>query len=361
METTQVKNRDVITNSSMACFKSCRQKFYWSYELGLRPDIEKTPLRIGSMVHEGLDLMAKGATVEQAINVVSDLYAEKIVDIAGMGQDEELEYKLNIECVTVCCLIEGYANAWADSQIEIIESEKTFNLPIINPNGNAMTSIKQSGKRDRIGKLPDGRIALMETKTCGEDIGPGSDYRNVLAINQQVSMYVNAARAEGFDIETTLYDCIRKPTIKPCAVPLTDENGLKIVLDEDGARVFKKNGDPRLTASKADGYVLQTRPMTSKEWGEKLMADIAERPEFYYQRFEVPRMADDLEEFNVEIWQIAKDINDCRRRGRWYRNTSNCRMYNSLCPYYSLCAGERDLTDGVPAGFRQAETVHEEL
>ena len=58
---------------------------------------------------------------------------------------------------------------------------------------------------------------------------------------------------------------------------------------------------------------------------------------------------------------VAKDILECRRLGRWYRNTNTCRNYSSLCPYYPLCAGEKSISDGVPAGFRKTETVHEEL
>lgn len=353
--TQTLQGTSLVTNSSMSCFKSCRQKYYWSYEKGWRPDIEKAPLRIGSIVHKGLDLLGKNVEIDRVLDVIETMYAEKITD--------DNEYKLDIECATVLCLVEGYHKVWANSQIQIIESETSFDLHIINPNGNAMTSFRQAGKRDRICKLPDSRIALMETKTCSQDIGPGSEYRNILAINQQISMYVNAAQAEGKQIDTTLYDCIRKPTIQPCAVALTDDKGLKIVLDESGNRVMKMTGDkgPRQTGDTAKCYTLQTRAMKPKEWMEKLMADIAERPEFYYQRFEVARLQDDLEAFNVELWMIAKDIGDCRRLGRWYRNTSNCRIFNSLCPYYVLCAGERDTSNGVPAGFRQVETIHEEL
>lgn len=355
-----MKKTNQVTNSSMACFKSCRQKYCWSYEKGYRPDVEKAPLRIGSMVHTGLDLHAKGVPAEQVFDAIGNAYSEKIVD--DPTYNPYTKYKLEIECVTVLCLLGGYFNAWADSQIQITESESGFCLPIINPDGNAMTSFKQAGKRDRIGKLPDGRIALMETKTAGEDIGPDSDFRNVLAINQQISMYINAAQLQGNQIETALYDCIRKPSIRPNAVPLTDDEGV-IVLDKDGARVYKKTGDkgPRSTGDKAKGYTVQVRDMKPTEWHDRLKADIEARPDFYYQRFEVPRMQDDLLAFNVELWMIAKDIADCRRMGRWYRNTSNCRMYNSLCPYYVLCAGERDMSNGCPEGFRQAETAHEEL
>ncbi len=37
------------------------------------------------------------------------------------------------EMPTAICLVTGYYHAWEDSAITIIVSEKSFNLPIINP------------------------------------------------------------------------------------------------------------------------------------------------------------------------------------------------------------------------------------
>lgn len=345
---------DTITNSSISTFKTCRRKYYWAYELGLRPDRERACLRIGSMVHEGLDLLAKGVPLNDVVEVLGKIYEDQA---DPLDNTPDIAY----ESVTVQELVRGYNQAWSNSPLEIIESEKVFELPIYGLNGHKMMSFRQAGKRDRIGRMPDGRLALMETKTVSEDIGPDSDYRRVLAINHQLSMYIAAARIEGLDVSTAIYDCIRKPTIRPCPVPLTDDNGDKIVLDSSGRRVMKANGQPRLTADTAKGYELQTREMTPDEWRAKLAADIADRPDYYYQRFEVPRLESDLEEFQIELWMVAKDILECRRLGRWYRNTNTCRNYSSLCPYYPLCAGEKSISDGVPAGFRKTETVHEEL
>ena len=124
---------------------------------------------------------------------------------------------------------------------------------------------------------------------------------------------------------------------------------------------MNSNGKPRQTADTEKGYVLQTRSMTADEWREKLSADIAERPEYYFQRFEVPRLDSDIEEFKEELYMCAKDILECRRTKRWYRNTANCMAYSSVCPYYPLCAKERDMSNGCPEGYRVAESLHEEL
>jgi hypothetical protein len=267
--------------------------------------------------------------------------------------------KLEYERTTCSTLVENYAKVWASSEIKILESETVFELPIINPRtGRESKTLRQSGKRDRLGKLPDGRIALMETKTVSDDISPGSDYRNVLSINQQISMYFLARRHDGIEVETVIYDCIRKPTIRPSQQAVLDEEGLKIVTDENGERVYNKNGSPRQSAG--NGYTMQTRDMQPHEWQEKLQADIDSRPEFYFQRFEVPRLESDIQEFQAELWDIAKDIHLCRKNNLYYRNTSACRNYNSLCPYYGFCSGEL-IIDPLPEGYRRADKVHEEL
>ena len=361
-EATKLTGRNVVTNSSMNCFKQCRRKFYYKYELGWRSGVEKTPLRIGRMVHFGLDLLAQDKTIPEVLVSIREQYENAIAALSSSYDDDPRMLALAYECETVLILLTGYIEAWQNSGIVVLESEQTFTLPIMNPDTNYPARIfGQAGKRDRICRLPDTRIALMETKTSSEDIGPDSEYRHVLVLNQQISMYVLAAKEEGKNIETTLYDCIRKPTIRPSQVALTDIDNLKIVLDSEGERVLKKDGAPRQTGDTAKGYVLQSRPMTPEEWAEKLKADIEVRPAFYFQRFEVSRLEKDLDEFRHELWDISQDIHHCRKNNLWYRNISNCRAYHNMCTYYQLCAGEIDTSYGCPGGFRQVENVHEEL
>ena len=357
-----IPGRDVLTNSSEQCFMTCPRMYYWSYELGWRPGRKSTPLRLGSALHKGIDYLAKGEAVPAVLDAIEGIYADHIIGAAEWPDPVAGKYDLSIESATVQCLVAGYAQAWSDSPIEIIESEAEFNLPVVNPETGACSrTFRQAGKRDRIGRLPHGRLALMETKTSGENIEPGSDFRTVLAINQQVSKYILAAREEGIDLSTCLYDVVRKPTVKPTPVPVLDDKKLKIVRNPDGSRAYTKQHKERQTADATAGQYLVTNPMTPSQWRTKLSDDIASRPAYYYQRFEVPRLDSDLEEYRHELWWIADSIRQCRNSGHWFRNTSSCRKYNRLCRYYPLCAGEVDTTAGVPAGFRQAGYAHEEL
>lgn len=358
--TTAITGSDVLTNSSEQAFLSCPRLYHWSYNRGWRPQRDKKPLRMGSAGHAGIDAIAKGLDPASA---VADYYDIIMADAATWQDSQQALYDLAIECVTMQCLVEGYAVAWANSQVEIIESEKVFDLPIINPEtGAASRTFRQSGKRDRIARLPDGRIVLMETKFISDDLAPDSDYWRILGINQQLSKYILAARADGHDVQSAVQDVVRKPTIKPCDQPERDEHGLVVARDAaTGERAKKKNGEFYLTADVEKGRTVRVSPMTPDQWRHKLAADIVSRPEYYYARHEIPRLDSDLDEYQHELWWIADSIRQARNSGRWFRNSGSCKRFNSLCPYYSLCSGELDTKAGVPAGFRQAENVHEEL
>jgi len=361
----RLSGNDVLTHSSMAMFKGCKRKYFYAYEMGWRPKQKSRALRLGSAYHEGLDAMACHKSMEEVYQLIDGLYDGEIDKIAKASYTDrsEIDRTLLYESETVKSLLIGYQAAWGDSQIEIIESEKKYHLPIINPaSGRSARVFAQEGRRDRIGRLPDGRLALMEAKTTSEDMGPDSDYRLVLNIDQQITKYFLAARTEGIEIDTVMYDVTRKPSIKPSRVNVLD-HGIKIVKDANGERVFKKDGKPRMSGDKDKGYTLQTRPMTPEEWSAKLSADIANRPTFYYARFEVPRLQSDLDEFQGELWDTAQDIHACKKTNRWYRTTgpTSCKKFGRLCEYHSICSGQCAVEAGVPAGFRQAENAHEEL
>lgn len=355
-----IPGSDCLSCSSCQAFLTCPRLYYWQYEIGWRPDRTAAPLRMGSAVHLGIDLLARGTTIQNTMDCIAETYGQEIEQAYARSSAEAAALELERE--TVACLVAGYAAAWGDSQLRITESERTFDVPIVNPaTGAASRTFRQVGKRDRLAVLPDGRLSLLETKTVGVDIAPDSDYWRLLAINHQVTAYILAARAEGHDVSAVIYDVIRKPTIRPTDVALTDEQGLKIVLDAAGNRVLTAQGKVRQTGDSEKGYTLQTRPMTPAEWAEKLSADIAERPGYYYQRREIGRLDADIEEYRQELWQIAVRIRESRNAGHWFRNSGACKRYSRLCDYYPLCSGQVDISNGVPAGFRQAVNVHEEL
>jgi len=344
---------ELLTHSRQSCFKTCRRQHYFSYELGIRRTLDAKALRMGSAYHAGVEQLGKGLGLDAACQAARDAYY--------LTPEHFDEYEWAIECETVVRLLCGYEWRWRNDSIKNIAAEQAFELPLRNPaTGKTSRLFKLAGKIDGIVELPDGRLAVKECKLLGDDIGTDSDLWPRLRIDQQISLYVTAARRLGFKVEEVLYDVCRKPTIKPADVPLLDELGAKIVLDAQGNRVKTDRGLWRQTGDKERGYVLQTRLMTVEEWGNKLNDDIAARPDFYYARNLVARLDADLEEYESELWDIAKTIREAQTQKRWYRTASKNTC--DFCSFFSLCTSSIDAEKGaLPDGFVRVEDVHPEL
>ena len=345
--------KQLLTFSRKSDFCVCRQKNKWAYENRIRKVTDAKALRMGSAGHEATDVLAKTNDLEKAVEAIRDKYRHT--------PDAYDEYDWRIEEETMVRLVCGYHWMWGESTIKYIASEYAFRLPLVNPDtGARSTNFDFAGKIDAIVSLEDERLAVLERKFLSEDHGPDSDLQRRLRIDHQISHYMYAAREDGHPVDTALYDVIRKPSIKPSPVPVLDSKGLKIVLDLHGDRVMTNAHKPRQTASTKDGWTLRTRLMTVEEWGEKLNNDIAERPQWYFNRIEVPRLDDEIAEACHELWQVQKTLRETQRTGRWYRtvNRNTC----NFCSYFELCSTKFDpQTSPLPEGFIQVSDVHPEL
>lgn len=337
------QGHDLLTNSRLQCAKTCGRKHYFRYEIGVRRggDEYRTALRRGTAIHKGLELLAAG----------------------HQPTAEMLGIKLDHEGAMIAAMLAGYAAHWQCERQQIarwLAVELPFDLPITNPATGRKGKYRKAGKIDGIAELVDGRVVIVEHKTAKDDLDPGSPYWQRLTIDSQISMYWLAAKELGYDIQGVLYDVLRTPAQLVSQVPLLDSNGVPIVLDANGDRVFKKDGTPRQTGSTADGYVLQVRMETPEEYGRRIAADISSRPQHYYHRREIPRLASDIDEFAVELWEQSQQLQHNRRKGWWPRNSSACVQYQSPCEYLSICANGIE-PENPPSGFQRVTSVHPEL
>ena len=200
-------------------------------------------------------------------------------------------------------------------------------------------------------------MAILEYKTTGQDLAPDGDYWKRLLIDSQVSVYWLAAVDAGLAVQTVLYDVTRKPTIRPRQIPLLDDDGNKVVVDEDGNRVLNANGRPRQSASAADGYVLLSRLEDPDEYGQRLTEDIAARPGFYFARREVTRFPEDIKELEAELWMMQRLLSECKLNGWWPRRTTQCNL-TYRCPYLDICRWDGE---AVPQGFEVKSCMPPEL
>lgn len=339
-------SKGTLTHSSMTCAKTCLRMYQFRYVHGVVRQAVDSPLRIGSLVHLGLEI---GKKPEEA-------------EVPDWCDDEDAIYKMHCDYEMACGMLQAYFEYWGDGNVEVIENEKEFKVPIMNPETSGLArNFGASGKIDKIVKTPDGRICIMEHKTTSEDLDPEGTYWRRLRMDQQISHYILGARMAGIQVESSvLYDVIRRPQYKPKNIPVLDEKGEKIVrYDETGERVFKKNGDPRKSAG--EGMSLEVRSETPTEFGFRVYTEMNADPEKYFCRREIPRLDADLTEYQFELWQQQKLLAECINNGYFYRNTSACIRYQKPCQYFDLCTQGIEVEDNIaPLGF-EFERPHSEL
>lgn len=346
-----------VTYSQRTCAQSCLRKHCLAYVHGIRPAGQAKALRMGSATHLGLDLQAQGMEPSTAIAHALATYDW------DMPTDEERRYLWTIERETVGCLLSGYFWRWTNQPMKVIATEQSVTAPIYNPvTQRPMRTHKNAGKIDKIWQLEDGRLAVGEHKTTSDDISPESDYWKRLRIDSQISDYLDMARANGWAVDTVIYDVIRKPTIRPKLVPILDDDGRKVVVDERGNRMHLANGKPRQAPEKDSKQRLLQRRETPTEFSHRLREDIGARPDFYYARREIARTEDDLIEARWDTYQTTKLIHECNLENRWPRSTRACLTYGR-CPYFELCTSgwNPNSDETLPEGFVIVDDPHQEL
>lgn len=305
------KPLQLLTSSRLAALRSCPRRHYYRYELGLCRIRSNDALRFGGAYHAGLEARNNGADAAAAIERATAGY-ETVPHWADPTD-------WAVERETVRQLLAGHFWRYEAGPLEIVAVERVFRTPLLNPgSGHASRLFLMAGKIDAVVKLADGRLAVLEYKTAGEDVGPQSDYWLRLRCDPQISLYVLGARAMGFNVTTVLYDVTRKPTIR-----------------------LRKDETP-------------------EQYGERLLADIGDRPDYYYARREVPRLEDELAEFRLELWQQAQQLRDAQRADRWFRNVG--RQTCDHCAFAALCLNSIQVNpDAPPAGYEVLVDVHPEL
>ena len=338
----------ILTASSMACALRCPRRYWYDNILGLKEVTPSEALRIGTAVHNGGEARAKGL----------DFEAQYKAALTGGTLDEWMAAK-------VFGILGAYDKKYGeteDADCAAMEPEVKFTDPI-----DGSRTFEQQGKVDGLAVLKDGRRVVWERKTTSDDVGETSDYWDRLKFNIQLLAYAAWVHHSTGELPTCVYDVIRKPQLQPKSnVPELDENGQPIVLDANGQRCIKRDGQPKKTADAAKGERIAGHPETPDEYGSRILEAMGAEPERYFARREVTITADMLAEFKRERLGVCRMLlhfaSEARRSERpeyaYPRacNPDNCRS----CPFSGVCLNRIPVDEkSVPEGFRIAH--HEEL
>jgi hypothetical protein len=288
---------NLLTATRQTTLLQCPRKHYYRYEIGLKHETEHVAFKFGSGWHRAREVMVRGDSYDECLS-------------AALGEANDWE---EITVATLSGLLAGYMQRYQnDSLISEMYREIEFSHSL-----EGSRTFTVAGKLDGLAVLRDGRLALIEDKTTSDSIAPESDYWLRLRWNMQLFQYILAARREGWDVATVIYDVVRKPSIR------------------------------------------QRQNETLEDFGKRLFEDTKERPDFYFARREVPILDGDIEEFYEQRLTLSRLILHCRASQKkfdkperaWARNVSQMTCVN--CEFQSFCLSNIGIDPAFPpAGFK---------
>lgn len=270
-----------LTNSNIGLFKNCRKAWYYRNIERIAPRLESTARGIGTAVHKGIET----GSIEEAMATFDDVFPN------DQGEADTLETNK----VIVQAMLEGYFERFGVGFLDAEEyyPETQFEVDVKNPKTGAKSkTFKLAGKADGLLKQ-DGKWWVVEYKTTGQ---VGKSYIDKLMLDSQMTTYIYALqRQRNIKIAGVIYRVIRKPSIR------------------------------------------QTAKETLNQYLDRLTNDYKARPEFYFVEQQLYRTQEDLEEFELDVWNITQDLLKCHRENLWYKNTSRCADWGK-CRYIPLCS-----------------------
>jgi len=116
----------ILSASSIKCYRSCARKYQFAYELCRRPRLRAGALAFGTLIHSMLERWLRDSSVVNTDEITFDTAKANAI---------------------MCC----YDIRWRDSGFKIIDIEREFRIPLVNPEtGGISRTFELAGKIDFI-------------------------------------------------------------------------------------------------------------------------------------------------------------------------------------------------------------------
>ena len=393
-----------ISVSFIKTFKACAMRCYYKYIHNISPEGDTDSQRIGTHWHKCLEIvsMKTGSVCPDCADQGkkdpdcvlcqgTDLLPDNMMDAvirylnksyekmpAGKTADE-WETERTIILYSLC----GYVWYYQDKEkYTTVAREIPFSLPIRNPgSGRRLIGVQLDGKIDKLAAAPDCAVVIYEHKSTGSSIDEDSDFWKHLTLDTQGRVYPYSARElqlmgalEIYDIKpgdplisSVVYDVWHKPGIRPAKltqgetkefVATGEYKGQKFEVSVSYDGVFVNGVRAEVTPGAKEGTFAIRE--TASMFGARLLADIVERPTFYFARRTVGRTDEDIRNIQTEIVNIYHTVRFLEKNNCWWCDETQCEA-TFKCPYISICYNNVKLkSDEVPPGFRRTYVLETE-
>lgn len=307
--------KDVLTYSSLQTFRNCRRKFDYRYNRELVPLEKDTTLYLGSVWHDCLETWYRGlmngqVLIDEIMDCIDRAYPDRLVD------DKQ---KANWHLARA--MFRSYILRYPNEPFEIIDVEKEFEVPIVNPATGAQSrTFKMRGKVDGLVSVENEGLFIMEHKTASVI---SADLIDRLPLDFQVHLYAQyLSRELGRPIVGIIYNVASKARLQQSKGETEDE------YEARRAELIAKSKTGKTSAKRRF-------PESDDSFYERLMEKYHDPNMFHREKLYIAQ--EDLDSVKAEVWDLTQQILITRRRGHWGQNTSNCFSYNRPCPYFPLC------------------------
>ena len=294
-----------VSHSELANAMVCWRLHFYSYRLRREPRKTAEPLLVGRRV-------------------------ETIIKQIWLGQTPDLS-ELPPEERAIC---KAYPIWWRYNTLHVKRVDISFQVEI--------AGVLYVGEFDGDGE-DKGEEVIVELKTTSKDVSPGSSYwREAAQTNPQITIYLSAARAQGRKLRRVVYDVIRKTTLSRALATPLDKRAY--------TKVTKANPVARLYAN------MREHDETDDEYELRVLEDIAEKPEKYFQRHDIVRYEDEHQAHlrdvagMVRLMQVVEEMPEVPRS-----MGSACWKWGRACDYLPVCLGE----DRIDNNFTYQDRVRE--
>ena len=319
------------TYSMWSLFRNCRKAADWRYVQHVVPNERDGNLHYGSLIHDCLEAWHRYRNLDHVLG---------LIDRSCPNRNGDDSQRRDWHLATA--MMRGYAARYPEEEFEVVELEKVFQGPIVNPEtGAASRSFVLSGKVDGIVRIGN-EYFVLEHKTASL---LDSSYLERLWTDFQITLYAYyVEQTLGLPITGILYNVLVKAKLQQSAGETEEE--------------FEARRAELLAKSKTGKSSAQRRmPETDEEFQARLAEKYADPALFHREMLYLSRDRFDL--LRSELWELTQAFLDARRRGVFYQNTSHCFQYNRPCPYFALCRSNGN--SNVLENFYQRVEPHEEL
>jgi hypothetical protein len=274
--------RDGVTQGAINTFLSCREQFRLKTVFGYRNRAKAGTTAFGSAFHDILAATQhahEGRQPKSLDNAIAD-YQHRLGELSPQAREET-----GVMLATIRCLIQQYGKRWeADhSRWKWLKREDTFNIGIPVADLGLTSFLKAAiakpgviplrGRWDGVFQNPQTRLLETKTKSRIDEDGIAA----MLAHDTQTQLYCWAIRkALGKEPAGVVYDVIRNPQLR------------------------QKQGESAI------------------DFAKRIEADVCERPDWYFMRWDVTFTKGDLDRWEtrflrpvlrqmVEWWESIKD------------------------------------------------------